>query len=92
MIALLNLIDNVITIYIWILILSVVMSWLISFNMVNTGNRFVAVVAEFLFRATEPVLRPIRRVLPNLGGLDISPIILILLLYFLRDLLYEALV
>ena len=91
MYALLNLIDNVITIYIWILILSVVMSWLISFNMVNTGNRFVAVVAEFLFRATEPALRPIRRVLPNLGGLDISPIILILLLYFLRDLLYEAL-
>ena len=92
MYALLNLIDNVISIYIWILIISVVMSWLISFNMVNTGNRFVAVVAEFLFRATEPALRPIRRVLPNLGGLDISPIILILLLYFLRDLLYEAFV
>lgn len=92
MIAFLNLIDNLITIYIWILILSVVMSWLISFNMVNTGNRFVAVVAEFLFRATEPALRPIRRVLPNLGGLDISPVILILLLYFLRDLMYEALI
>ena len=90
MYALLNLIDSLITIYIWILILAVVMSWLISFNMVNTGNRFVAVVAEFLFRATEPALRPIRRVLPNLGGLDISPIILILLLYFLRDLMYEA--
>ena len=91
MVALVNLLSNIITIYIWILILAVVMSWLISFNMVNTGNRFVAVVAEFLFRATEPALRPIRRVLPNLGGLDISPVILILLLYFLRDLMYEAL-
>jgi len=91
MLALVNLLSNVITIYIWILILSVVMSWLISFNMVNTGNRFIAIVAEFLFRATEPALRPIRRVLPNLGGLDISPVILILLLYFLRDLMYEAL-
>ena len=90
MMAFLNLIDNVITIYIWVLILAVIMSWLISFNMVNTGNRFVAIVAEFLFRATEPALRPIRRVMPNLGGLDISPIILILLLYFLRDLMYEA--
>ena len=91
MIALVNLLSNIITIYIWILILAVVISWLISFNIVNTSNRFVAVAAEFLFRATEPALRPIRRVLPNLGGLDISPVILILLLYFLRDLLYEAL-
>ena len=91
MVALVNLLSNIITIYIWILILAVVISWLISFNIVNTSNRFVAVAAEFLFRATEPALRPIRRVLPNLGGLDISPVILILLLYFLRDLLYEAL-
>jgi len=92
MYALLNLIDNVINIYIWILILSVVLSWLVAFNVVNTSNRIVYLVGDFLFRVTEPLLRPIRRVLPNLGGLDLSPIVLILLLYFLRDLLYEALV
>ena len=92
MYAFVNLIDKIISIYIWILILSVILSWLVAFNVVNTSNRFVFVVGDFLFRVTEPLLRPIRRVLPNLGGIDISPIILILLLYFLRDLLYEALV
>ena len=91
MVALVNLLSNIITIYIWILILAVVMSWLISFNMVNTGNRFVAVVAEFLFRATEPALRPIRRFMPNLGGIDISPIILILIIYFIQMVLQRIL-
>ena len=92
MTAFLNLIDNIVTIYIWILILSVILSWLVAFNVVNTSNRFVYVVGDFLFKVTEPVLRPIRRVLPNLGGIDISPVVLILLLYFLRNLMYEALV
>ncbi|HLF58008.1 MAG TPA: YggT family protein [Alphaproteobacteria bacterium] len=88
--AVLNLIDTILNIYIWILILSVILSWLVAFNVVNTSNRFVYVVGDFLFRVTEPLLRPIRRVLPNLGGIDISPVILILLLYFLRNLMYEA--
>ena len=92
MYALLNLVDTILNIYIWILILSVILSWLVAFNVVNTSNRFVYVVGDFLFRVTEPLLRPIRRVLPNLGGIDISPVILILLLYFLRNLMYEALV
>jgi YggT family protein len=87
--AILNLIDNVIWLYIWVLLFAVVMSWLISFNVVNTSNRVVYLVADFLYKATEPALRPIRRLLPSLGGLDISPIILILLLYFVRDLLFE---
>lgn len=91
MYAILHLIDTVITIYIWVLILSVILSWLVAFNIVNTSNRIVYVAGDFLFRVTEPLLRPIRRVLPNLGGIDISPVVLILLLYFLRDLLYEAL-
>ena len=87
--AILNLIDNVVWLYIWVLLFAVVMSWLISFNVVNTSNRVVYLVADFLYKATEPALRPIRRLLPSLGGLDISPIILILILYFLRDLLFE---
>jgi YggT family protein len=89
MYALLNLLNTLISIYIWLLIASVVLSWLIAFNVVNTGNRFVYQIRDFLFRITEPVLRPIRNLLPNLGGIDISPVILILALYFLRDLMFE---
>ena len=91
MYALLNLIDSAITIYIWLLIASVVLSWLVAFNVVNTRNRFVWTVGDFLHRITEPALRPIRNAMPNLGGVDISPVILILLLYFARDLLFELL-
>lgn len=87
MYAILNLINTIITIYIWLLIASVVLSWLIAFNVINTGNRFVYEVRFFLHRITEPLLRPIRNLLPNLGGIDISPAILILALFFLRDLL-----
>ncbi len=80
-----NIFNAVIELYIWCLIVWVILSWLVAFNVVNTRNRFVAVVGDFLDRITEPVLRPIRRVLPNLGGIDISPILLILLIYFIRD-------
>ena len=89
MTSLLILIDTVINVYIWLLIIWVVLSWLITFNVVNTRNRAVYLIGDFLNRVTEPALRPIRRVLPNLGGLDISPVVLILLLYFLRNLLFE---
>ena len=85
------LIDTIITLYIWALLIYVVMSWLVSFNIVNAHNRIVYVVMDFLYRVTEPVLRPIRSILPNLGGIDISPIILILLLQFGRNLLFEYL-
>lgn len=89
MIALAKLINAVVNIFIFILIVQVIMSWLIAFNVVNTRNRFVYMVADISYKLTEPVLRPIRRILPNLGGLDISPVVLILLLYFVRDLLFE---
>ncbi len=87
--AVLSLIDNIITLYLWVVFAAVISSWLIAFNVINTSNRFVYVVMDFLHRATEPVLEPIRRFLPNLGGIDLSPVVLILLLLFLRDFLFE---
>jgi YggT family protein len=67
------------------------MSWLIAFNVVNTRNRFVYTVADIAYKLTEPALRPIRRILPNLGGIDLSPLVLILLLGFIQRLLPELL-
>ena len=82
-----GLIDMVFDLFIWILIISVVMSWLISFKVVNTTNRIVYLIADFTYRITEPALRPIRKFLPNFGGLDISPIVLLMVIWFLRDVL-----
>ena len=82
--ALLDVILIALRLYIYILIAAAVLSWLIAFNVVNTRNQFVAAVAEFLYRITEPVLAPIRSFMPNLGGLDISPIILILIIMFIE--------
>lgn len=79
------LIITVINIYIWIVIIGVILSWLVAFNVINTSNQFVYMVGDFTHRATEPALRPIRNVLPDLGGLDISPLALILGLYFLKQ-------
>ena len=87
--SILWLIDTVITLYIYILIASAILSWLIAFNVVNMRNPIVAQVGEFLYRITEPALRPIRNILPNLGGIDISPVILILGLFFIRNLIFE---
>lgn len=81
------LVTTVIELFIWALIISAVLSWLVAFNVVNTRNRFVYMVGDFLHRITEPALRPIRRIIPNLGGIDISPLILILLLLFLQQVL-----
>jgi len=78
------LVDTIITIYIYLLIAMAVLSWLIAFNVVNTRNSIVASIADFLYRVTEPLLRPIRSVLPNLGGIDISPVVLIIGLLFLE--------
>ncbi len=89
--SLILLIDTVISIYMWMLIISVVMSWLVSFNVINTSNQFVYTVGNFLHRITEPALRPIRRIIPDLGGIDISPVVLILLLVFARNLMWEYL-
>ncbi len=90
--ALAELIYHVFTIYIWLLIASAIMSWLVAFNVINTRNRFVYMAMSFLYRITEPALRPLRRIIPNLGGVDISPIILILLLYFVRNLIIDNIV
>ena len=89
MISVAILIDKIIDIYTWIVIASAIMSWLVAFGVVNTRNQFIHYVVEFLYRVTEPALRPIRRILPNLGGIDISPVILLLALFFLRSLLAE---
>ncbi|ABD04822.1 Protein of unknown function YGGT [Rhodopseudomonas palustris HaA2] len=82
--AILDIVLIILDLYIWLLIASAILSWLIAFNVVNTRNQFVSAVSEFLYRITEPLLGPIRRMLPSLGGLDISPIILILLIMFLQ--------
>jgi YggT family protein len=82
--AILDIVLIVLDLYVWLLIAAAILSWLIAFNVVNTRNQFVASVAEFLYRITEPVLAPIRRMLPNFGGLDISPIILILIIMFIQ--------
>ncbi len=85
--ALFWLIDQVIGLYITLVIVQVVLSWLVAFNVVNTSNRFVYLVGDFLHRITAPALNPIRRLLPSMGGMDLSPVVLILGLYFLRILL-----
>ena len=82
--AVLDIVLIVLDLYVWLLIASAILSWLIAFNVVNTRNQFVSAIAEFLYRITEPVLGPIRRALPSLGGLDISPIVLILIIMFLQ--------
>ncbi len=82
------LVDTIITLYIWILIASAVLSWLVAFNVVNTRNPIVHGIGDFLYRVTEPALRPIRSLLPNLGGIDISPVILILLLLFIQRFIF----
>ena len=81
------LISTLITLYIWILIAAALLSWLIAFNVVNRHNQVVLTIADFLYRITEPALRPIRAFLPNLGGIDISPVILIIALLFLERVL-----
>jgi YggT family protein len=77
-------IDLALEIYIYLVIASAILSWLVAFNVVNTRNQAVAMIGDFLYRVTEPVLRPIRNLLPNLGGIDISPIILFLIIIFIR--------
>ena len=87
--SLLWLISSVINLYVWCIIISAILSWLVAFNVVNTQNRIIYLAGDTLYRITDPLLRPIRRYMPNLGGIDISPIILILALFFIRSLLFE---
>lgn len=84
MIAFLQTIILALDIYWWLIILSAIFSWLYAFNVVNPRNQFVGTIGNFLYRVTEPALRPIRNLLPDLGGIDISPIILLLIIFFIR--------
>ncbi|MBO9126000.1 MULTISPECIES: YggT family protein [unclassified Rhizobium] len=92
MLALFQTIDLALNLYTWILIASAIFSWLYAFNVINSSNQFVNSVGMFLYNVTEPVLRPIRRVLPNLGGIDISPIILLLIIFFIRSFMWNTIV
>ncbi len=85
MLELLSFISYLLTLYIYVLIAMAVMSWLIAFNVVNPRSPIVHAIGDFLYRITEPLLRPIRNLLPNLGGIDVSPVILILLIVFIQS-------
>ena len=85
--AILDVVFIVLNLYLDVIIAAAVMSWLIAFNVVNTRNPFVARVGEFLYRITEPVLRPIRNMLPNLGGIDLSPVVLFLIVILIQQII-----
>ena len=83
------LLDSVISIYLWIIIINALLSWLVAFNILNTQNRFVFSVLDTTYKLTDPILNKIRRFVPTFGSIDISPVILILALMFLRNLIFE---
>ena len=83
------LLDSIITIYLWIIIINAILSWLVAFNILNTQNRFVFSVLDVTYKLTDPALNKIRRFIPTFGSIDISPVILILLLMFLRNIVFE---
>ena len=85
------LVDSVINIYIWLVIINAILSWLVALNVLNTQNRFVFAVLNATYQLTDPVLNKIRKFIPNLGSIDISPVVLIILLIFIQDLFFELL-
>ena len=87
--SVLILFDQAVSLYIWILIINAIISWLVAFNILNTSNRFVYSILDVSYKLTAPPLDYIRRFLPNLGSIDISPVVLILALLFLRNLVFE---
>ena len=87
--SILILFDQAVSLYIWILIINAIISWLVAFNVLNTSNRFVYSILDVSYKLTAPPLNYIRRYLPNLGTIDISPVVLILVLLFLRNLVFE---
>ena len=89
--SILILLDSIVSIYIWILIINAILSWLIAFSVLNTSNRLVYSLLDISYKLTDPLLRPIRNFLPSLGSIDISPVVLILLLMFGRNLIFEFL-
>ena len=89
MISIFVLLDSIISIYLWIIIINAILSWLVAFKILNTQNRFVFSVLDATYKMTDPVLNKIRRFIPIFGSIDISPVILILLLMFLRNIIFE---
>ncbi len=83
--SVLDVVMIVLNLYWWVVIAAVILSWLIAFNVINTRNEIVAMASNIIWRLTEPVLAPIRRMMPNLGGLDLSPIVLLLGIFFLQS-------
>ena len=83
------LLDSLISIYLWVIIINALLSWLVAFNILNTQNRFVFSVLDTTYKLTDPILNKIRKFIPTFGSIDISPIILILALMFLRNLVFE---
>ena len=83
------LLDNIITIYLWIIIINAILSWLVAFNVLNTQNRFVFSVLDATYKLTDPALNKIRRFIPTFGSIDISPVVLILILIFIRNVIFE---
>ena len=83
------LLDSIITIFLWVIIINAVLSWLVAFNVLNTQNRFVLSILDATYKLTDPALNKIRRFIPTFGSIDISPVILILLLMFLRNIIFE---
>ena len=83
------LLDSLFQLYLWVVIINAVLSWLVAFNIINTSNRFVYRLIELSYNLTEPLLRKIRNLVPIIAGIDFSPVILILLLIFFRNLLFE---
>ncbi len=83
------LVDTVLGLYVWVLMIHIILSWLIAFNVINTYNRFINMVGNFTHQLTEPALKRIRRYVPTIGNVDLSVLVLILLVYFARRLLWE---
>ena len=83
------LLDSIITIYLWIIIINAILSWLVAFNILNTQNKFVFSILNTTYKLTDPALSKIRRFIPMFGSIDISPVILILFLMFLRNIIFE---
>ncbi len=92
LVALLQTLDFALDIYWWIIILSAVFSWLYAFNVVNPGNQFIAMVGNALYQITEPALRPIRRIVPPFGTVDVSPLVLLVAIYFVRRVIWQVLI
>ena len=91
-VPLLGLIVKAIDIYIWVLVISVILNWLAAFNVINMSNRFIFMVGDFLYRITEPVLRRIRAFMPDLGGIDVSPVVFILILWAVQSMLIRLII